>query len=233
MGKGMKGHRANPGPHLDVRAEPSARSHQPADGIEESSFSMTSEGGSQERETGALEIENLQEKFFANTLLTVASGKVSAGLDSFASWLFGGSAAALTFLLGNLDSLGKYLAVSALRDSAYILLAATVPVAAEKLISAIVAGAAEGDASAREIGEATAERGVELDLPLALREFEQAFYPPFRRYIKASIKKMEKGDLAASGRRLAKLTQIQVGLVITEVLLIIWTIATLVGGLTI
>lgn len=216
-----------------VSTEPSSRSHQSEDSFDEASSATENEGSSQEVATGALEIENLQEKFFANTLLTVASGKVSAGLDSFASWLFGGSAAALTFLLGNLDSLGSYLPLGALRDSAYILLGATIPVVAEKLISAMVVGAAEGDASAREIGEATANKGVKLDLPLALREFERAFFPPFRWYIKASIEKMKKGDLAASGRRLTKLTQIQVGLVIAEVLLIVWSIATLVGGLTI
>lgn len=213
-----------------LRAAISARSRQPADGLGESSSSVSEYSSTTKT---LAEVENLQEKFFANTLLTVASGKVSAAVDSFASWLFGGSAVALTFLLGNLDSLGKYLAISDLRDSVYILIGATVPLVAEKLISALVTGAAEGDASAREIGEATANKGIELDLPLALREVERAFFPPFRSCIKASIEKLEKGDLAASGRRLTKLTQIQVGLVVAEVLLIIWSVATLVGGLTI
>ena len=218
-------------PATPHRSETIARSLQPTDD-EESPSSMTSEGSSQ-MSKALEETENLQEKFFANTLLTVASGKVSAALDSFASWLFGGSAAALTFLLGNLDSLGKYLPVSTLRDAAYILLGAIVPVAAEKLISAVVGGAAEADASAREIGEATANRGVKLDLPLALREFERSFSPPFRRFVKAGIKRMEQGDLTASGRRLTKLTQVQVCLVVTEIILIAWAIATLIGGLTI
>lgn len=219
-------------PVTPLRTETIARSLQPTVSAEESPSSMSSEGSSQRSKT-LEETENLQEKFFANTLLTVASGKVSAAVDSFACWLLGGSAAALTFLLGNLDSLGKYLSIRILRDSAYMLLGAIVPVVAAKLISVVVVGAAEADVSAREIGEATANRGVKLNLPLALREFERAFLPPFQKFIKANIKKMEEGDLTASGRRLTKLTQVQVCLVITEVILIAWAIATLVGGLTI
>ena len=177
-------------------------------------------------------IEHVQEKFFASTLLTLGAGKSSAAVDSFSGWLLAGFAAVLTFLLGNLDSLGAYLPIITVRDSAYIFVAAIVPAVLAKIISVVVVGASEAAALGREIGKAFADQGIELDLPVALRECEKAFFPPMNRLIKRSFKKVEHGDLAASARGLTKWAQVQTILVLIEVLLIMWAAIVLVRGLT-
>jgi hypothetical protein len=178
-------------------------------------------------------IEHLQEKFFASTLLTLGAGKSSAAADSFSGWILAGFAAVLTFLLGNLDSLGTYLPITTLRNAAYIFVAAIVPAALAKVISVVVVGASEAAALGREVGKSAADQGIDLDLSVALRECEKAFFPPMNQLIKRSLKKMERGDLAASARGLTKWTQVQVMLVLLEVFLITWAAIVLVRGLAI
>jgi len=197
---------------------------------------VESQEGQDSQESLSIEIpavEHLQEKGFASTLLTLGAGKSSAAVDNFSGWLLAGFAAVLTFLLGNLDSLGPYLPITTLRDAAYIFVAAIVPAVLAKVISVVVVGATEAAALGREIGKATADQEIELDLSVALRECERAFFPPMSRLIKRSFTKMEHGDLAASARGLTKWAQVQTMLVLIEVCLIIWAAIVLVRGLAI
>jgi hypothetical protein len=178
-------------------------------------------------------IEHLQEKFLASTLLTVGAGKSSAALDSFAGWLLAGFAAVLTFLLGHLDSLGKYLSAGSIRHAAYIFIGAMAAVVVEKAISVIVVGSAEASAIGREVGKATSDQRIELDLPVALRECEKAFFPPGNKLFRRSLAKMEAGDLAAYARGLTKVSQVQSVFVLIEVGFIIWAAIVLIRGIAI
>jgi hypothetical protein len=179
------------------------------------------------------QIKYHQEKVFAQTLLAVGAGKSSAALDSFASWVLGGFAAVLTFLLGTSGSLGKHLPIETLRNAAYIFVSAWVPAVAEKFISVMVVAAAEGSSLGREVGKATAKEGIELDLPVVFRECERAFLPPVSWLIRRSLKKLEDGDLTASARTLMTGTLVQAFLIVVELALIAWAAIVLIRGLTI
>lgn len=178
------------------------------------------------------EIENLQEKYFASTLLTVGAGKSSSGLDSFASWLFAGFAGVLTFIVGNLGSVSSHLPIESLRQAASIFAVTAVPFVVQKLIATLIVGAAEAAALGREVGEKAADRKLKLNLAIVYQECERAFFPPVSWVLQKSLAKMQRGDLTAHSRGLSKWVQVQTLLVVGEVGLIVWAAFTLIRGLS-
>ncbi len=173
--------------------------------------------------------EDVHEKVLASALLSEAAGKCSASLDSFSSWLLGGFAAALVFLISNVGSLQAHLPVIALRAAGRLFLIAVVLGLVEKYIATVLRGAAEASAAGREIGEKFAE--FDLDFKIVFGELEKAMFPPLKWFVRRSLAKAQSGDFAASARSFVKWAQIQGFVVVVQAAVLLWAVYRLLSDL--
>ena len=168
---------------------------------------------------------HVQAKILVGATMVSASGKSSAVLDAFASWLLAGCSAVIALLLSNLDSISSYIAVADIKLAAFWLIAASCIVAIQKYISSIIGSTAEASAAARELVKPLLEQGIEVDLDLIFTEMQKAVFQPGRWFAARSLAKFKRGDYASVGRTCAKWAQIQGLLVIISAGFMLWAMA--------
>ena len=159
-------------------------------------------------------IPNIHEKVLVNSLVFEAVGKASRTIDSFSNWLLAGFAAAITFLLGNLESLSGQISSSGVQYCAYLFIAALILGILEKILATVIAAASAGAAIGREIGTQNAERDIELQPDVFFSEMERTVLRPMRWFVRRSFAKAKSGDLTAAARSFAATVQVQ-GLLVT------------------
>jgi|CXWL01.1.fsa_nt_gi hypothetical protein len=153
--------------------------------------------------------EHPVERHLAGSLLTEVAGRSSANIDSFSTWLFLGYSAAVTFLLANSTVVGTMLTAGWLPSCLKVLVVLAVLLLAQKSLALIVAGGAAGAAVGRELSAPIIGSGIELQLEVFLGEIEKATFWPVSILVKRSFAKVIAGDLAASGRAMFRIGQIQ------------------------
>lgn len=168
--------------------------------------------------------ENIQEKALVSVLLFEAVGESSAAIDSFSNWLLIGFAGAITFLIGNLDSLSGHLPPATLHCCISLFLVVASLGIAEKILATVIAGARAGAAIGREMGAEIASRGIELDVSVIFSQTETAILQPMRWFVKRSFQKAISGDIAATSRTITKWAQIQGALALIQALTILWAV---------
>ncbi len=166
-------------------------------------------------------IEHVHEKVLVSSLLFESIGKASATIDSFSNWLLAGFAAAVTFLLGNLEPLSSHVSNWSVRYCAYLFIGVLLLGIAQKILATIVAAASAGAALGRQMGNESAERGIVLEPDVVLSEMEHAILPPMRRFVRSSFAKVKRGDLTAAARSFSSAAQVQGLLVALQVILVL------------
>lgn len=177
-------------------------------------------------------IQHLQEKILAGSLLTSGAGKAASTIDSFVSWLLAGAGGALALLIGNLADLTPHIPAATLNRAASLFLVAAFLTVVEKYLASVILGAAESSAHAAEAGRQLAEKEIELDFSIVLKEFEAATLPPMRWFVGRSFAKAQRGDFAASGRNFARCAQVQGLLAFTVAVLILRALWLVVAALS-
>jgi len=168
-----------------------------------------------------MQIEHVHEKALVSSLLFEAVGKASATIDSFSNWLLAGFAAAITFLLGNLEALSGQVSNWSVRYCAYLFIGVLVLGIGQKLLATVVAAASAGAALGRQMGNENAERGVELEPEAIFSEMERAILPPMRGFVSKSFAKVRRGDLTAAARSFSVTAQVQGLLVALQVICVL------------
>jgi len=177
------------------------------------------------------DIPHLQEKVLAGRLLTAGASKTSAALDSFASWLLGGFAAAFALILSSDSTIGRYIFEEDLKFAGSIFLWAAGITIIEKYLSAIIRGAAEVAAQAEDAVLKLAADGVELNFAIVFQEVQSAVVRPARWIVARSQAKLIGGDFAVSGRNLFRCAQAQGLLVLVSAALLLAALSILLRGL--
>jgi hypothetical protein len=163
------------------------------------------------------EAQYLDEKLLVSSLLFASSGKASAIIDSFSNWLLAGFAAAITFLLGNIESLSDYLPGDTLQYCAYLFFVVLVLGIIEKIIATVVASASAGATVGRQIASQNLDSGAQLQASVIFSESLRAVLPPMRWFVARSFRKTESGDVTAAARAFTKCAQAQGLLVVAQV----------------
>jgi hypothetical protein len=162
---------------------------------------------------------DIQAKILAGRLLTLGARHSSEALDQFSSWLLGGFGAASALLIVNVENVSKHLAIGSLRSAVWLFLIMLLLGAFSKLLASILRAAGGAAAESESMGRDLADDEVEVNFKTVFRETEKATLPPMRMLVASSLRKVEGGDFAASGRLYAKLAQIQSFIVFVEVVL--------------
>lgn len=176
-------------------------------------------------------VEHLQEKVLAGNLLTAGAGKAAAVIDSFVSWLLAGFGAALALLVGNIAEIIRYLPLTTIKRASFLFMVSAALAIVEKYLASRVIGAAETAAIAAEAGKRIADDKVTIDFAIVFGELRKATFTPMRWLVDRGLDRVEKGDLAASGRSFARQVQLQALLSLVVAGLVLWAIGLIVFGL--
>lgn len=163
---------------------------------------------------------------YTGQVLVVMAASLSSGLSKFSGWMLVGFTAILGALLANLDSATKFLAFGTLNRIAILFSFAVLLNLLQRYSAAVVSSSAE---AAKKVQEQPVPQNI--DIAIFLEEIEQAMLWPARLMVRRSNKKLLKGDLAAAGRLISKLSQIEAYLVFAQVLVSIAAIWVLACGL--
>lgn len=163
--------------------------------------------------------------------LVVAASKVNESLGSFSSWLIAGVGAAFSLLLANFESATRFVCVSHVRAALVLLVVGLVVSILARLLSAMVSSALGSHEASTMFVKKLIDAGEEFDLDIFITEFERGLFPYQRCVARISMAKARAGDVVASARLIAKLSQVQALLVLGEAAISISAAATLVAGL--
>jgi len=148
---------------------------------------------------------------------------MSAGLSKFSGWMLVGFAAILAALLANLDSATKFLTADTLSKIAVLFSGAVFLNVLQRYSAAVVSSSAE-------VAKKVSEQPVPGSINIAtfLEQLERATLWPARLMVRSSNRKILAGDLAAGGRLISTLAQIEAWLVFAQVLISVaatWVLA--------
>lgn len=165
------------------------------------------------------EPSELQAKVLAGRLLSLGAHRSSESLDHFSGWLLAALGAALALLLANIDSVSRHLSVRSLRLALILFLCTLLVGVVGRLVHSIVGASARVATEAEPMGSQLAEMQIQVNFKTVFQEMEEATFWPMCKVVATAYAKVEQGDYAAGGRLLARLTQIQGGLVLLELAL--------------
>ncbi|WP_148415292.1 hypothetical protein [Noviherbaspirillum massiliense] len=177
----------------------------------------------------SIEVRNAQTMAIAG--LIVAARKVNESLGSFSGWLIAGVGGAFTLLLGSYETVSRFVCVSNIKAALLLLVIGLIVSIFARLLSAIVSSALGSHDASTALFKQHVQAGEKFDVARFISEFERGLFPYQRWVAQRTMKKALSGDIVASARLIAKLSQAQALLVLSEALLAITAAAALVSGL--
>ncbi|WP_298208572.1 hypothetical protein [Acidovorax sp.] len=166
------------------------------------------------------------ESVYLGRVFLTMGAQVSSGLATFAGWMLIGFAAILGTLLANLDKAAKYLAPNTLSTFAELFAAAVFLHLVQRYSAAVVASSAAA-------GKEVELHPVPADMQMAvlLDSMEQAVLWPTKWLVRRSNRKILAGDIAAGGRLILVLAQVEAWLVLGQLLIAFYAAWVLAGAL--
>ena len=177
-----------------------------------------------------------QSSVVATVVLADMATRISSRFDAFATWLLAGFGGGIALMLTNHDAV-TLVSRYAIRTDAKLFGAAVVVTVIEKYIAIIVIAGSEAAISSRTIVLDHIKLRREADLPpsldarLIMAEIVSAIFRPFRWFAQRSLRKAEAGDSGAGMRRLVRLSQVQGFLLLTEIVLFLIALGTIIRAL--
>jgi hypothetical protein len=175
------------------------------------------------------EIRNAQDMAIAG--LVVAASKVNESLGSFSGWLIAGVGAAFSLLLANYEAVSRFICISHVQIALLLLIFGLIVSILARLLSAMVSSALGSHEASTALVKRLIDAGEKFNLNIFINEFERGLFPYQRWVARHAMAKALSGDVVASARFIAKLSQVQALLVLGEATLTIGAAATLVVGL--
>ncbi len=148
--------------------------------------------------------------------LVVSASKVNESLGSFSSWLIAGVGAAFSLLLANFEAIAGFVCVSHIRAALMLLVFGLVISILARLLSAMVSSALGSHDASTALVKTLIDSGEKFDLEIFITEFERGLFPYQRWFTRHTMEKARAGDIVASARLIAKLSQVQAMLVFAE-----------------
>ncbi|EHP38860.1 hypothetical protein OR16_34683 [Cupriavidus basilensis OR16] len=176
------------------------------------------------------QVQNIRERVLAGQVLVAGVGKTSASLDGFSGWLLAGSAAASTFLLSHLDVVTAHVAAACVRWFFALFFVSGALGIFAKFLAALISGATSASSLGFELGKQVDLKTAPFDFAVFLDEASRALFWPGRLFVGWMFAKVLKGDLAVSGRMIAKIGQVQGLMVILQALVAVGSVAVLAAG---
>lgn len=177
-------------------------------------------------------VEALNARVVARESLLLAAKKVNESLGVFSGWLAAGVGATFSLLLTNLDTVSRFVAVSYVRVALLLLVISLGFSVIAKLLSSIVSSALGSHEGTVTLIKKFQESSEQIDLNVFVFEYERSLFFYQRWIVRRSIEKAKAGDLVASARLVARLSQIHALIVILgEAALAIAAAGMLVAGL--
>jgi hypothetical protein len=175
--------------------------------------------------------EPLNEHDAAGQSLISAAREVNKSLKSFSEWLIAGVGAAFALLIANVEKVSQFTCVSYVHIALLLLLIGLAVSVVARLLSTMVSASLGSYGTGVAIAKKIKDSGRPFDVNVFIGEFERGLFPYQRWLTKKSMAKAKAGDSVASARMIAKLSQVQAMLVLTETLLVIVALGLLVAGL--
>lgn len=161
-------------------------------------------------------------------LMYMTAGKSSSVIDKFLTWLLAGAGATFGLVIGNLDKLSEYLAVSAVKTGAVLFLIGAILAVVEKYIASVVIGSAEAVEAASKFSSETYDKFPDLRMDVFQAEFESVTLP-VTRLLKWIFNFFF--PTAPPAHNAAKAAQIQSQIALLSIVCILTAIATIAFGL--
>jgi hypothetical protein len=173
----------------------------------------------------------LEARAAAKHALIAATRRVGDALPSFSAWLLGGLGAAFTLVLANIETVTRFIEITHIRFGLIIFLISLAVAVLATYLGTIVKAAL----GAQEDGDLLARRvyatGKAFDAQTFFSEYERGLLPHIRWIAGFQMRKAKAGDVVASARMIAKLSQVQALLVVAQSLLALLAIGGLAVGL--
>lgn len=166
------------------------------------------------------------DKLYTGKVLLILGARVSSGLATFSGWMMVGFAAILGALLANLDSSFKFLDVETLSSISKLFAVAVLFCVIQRYSAAVISSSS---AVAEEIEKHPPPE--EMNIASFMEQLESATLWPMRYMVRRSNRKILQGDLAAGGRLISTLAQIEAWLVFAQLLLVLAAVWMLASGL--
>jgi hypothetical protein len=170
-----------------------------------------------------------QETALSMRLLYLSSSASSTSLGRFSGWLIAGFGAAITLILGKLDTASKFVAIGSLQDAIVLFIAALTVAIFEKFLASGISIFVTSFNESYQIGK---EHTV-TNMDIVIQEFEKATLYPTKWLMQYSFRIIKSGDLVASARFCFILTQIQGWLVLIEFGFCVSAALTIVRGMAV
>ena len=151
----------------------------------------------------------INERTAAQKTLIAATRRVGDALPAFSTWLMGGSGAALTLVVANIETVSKFIEIRHIRFGLIVFLLSLAVAVVATYISTIVKAALGAQEDGEAIGKEINSTTEQFDILLYMAEYERGLFPPIRWIARSSMKKAMSGDVVAGARMIAKLSQIQ------------------------
>lgn len=171
---------------------------------------------------------SVAESIYLGRVFLTMGARISAGLAHFSGWMLIAFAAILGTLLANLESATKILSAEALSTVAGLFAFVVLLHLLQRYSAAIVASSAAGG---KEIEEHPVPDGMPVEV--MLDQMEKAIFWPAKYLVRRSNQKLLQGDLAAGGRLMLKLAQVEAWLAFAQLLTVIaatWVLASALRG---
>lgn len=175
--------------------------------------------------------DSAAEKYMASQILMASAGHAADALDSFSTWLLGGSAAILAVLFASQPHFSDVLAIPTLQKASYIFLLSAAIGVLNKYLATIIAGAYASSKETVAIAKRLDEEGFALKMTKVHSELEKAIFPPMRWIVRKANESAEKGDTVMSARAISRIAQIQGYVTVVVSLLILVAFGVVVFGL--
>ncbi|MDO8413666.1 MAG: hypothetical protein Q7S51_07760 [Gallionellaceae bacterium] len=173
----------------------------------------------------------INERTAAQKMLIAATRRVGDALPPFSTWLMGGSGAALALVVANIETVSKFIEITHIRFGLIVFLLSLAVAVIATYISTIVKAALGAQEDGEVLGKKISSTTQQFDLLLYMTEYERGLFPPIRWMARSSMQKAMKGDVVASARMIAKLSQVQALLVACQSLLALLALGALAFGM--
>ena len=171
---------------------------------------------------------NTEESILIGELLSLMSFAVTSSLEKFSSWLLVGFGAAFALILSNIEIVSKFIPVQDIKTGVLLYLIALASGVIQRWLAVGVMAGAMASKEAKELG---ANASDTVNINNVLTEIENVTLYPQKWFIRYQYNKLRRGDLAATGRMLAVMAQLQSYLVLIQGGLVISSIIVMVFGI--
>ena len=173
----------------------------------------------------------LNEKIAAQQTLLAATRRVGEALPVFSTWLLGGSGAAFTLVVANIEKVSRFIEITHIRFGLIIFLISLGVAVLATYLSTIVKAALGAQEDGEALGKRITESADSFNVSLFMSEYERGLIPPIRWIARSSMNKAKAGDIVAAARMIAKLSQVQALLVAGQSILALVAVGGLAFGL--